>query len=230
MSDRLAAIAWFREQVGEEVPIMGWVEGALAEAADLRGVSALMTDLYDRPNFVRELLAVCVEVEIAFARAQIEAGADLIGLGDAVASQISPAMYREYALPYERRIVQAVHEMGGLARLHICGDTTRILEDMVVTEADIIDIDWMVDMATARQVFGGGPSVCGNFDPVQVMLEGTPEEVYKATQQCITAGGERSISAAGCEIPRGTPAENLHAQSRALEEIGTDDNSLIPWT
>ena len=230
MSDRLAAIAWFREQVGEEVPIMGWVEGALAEAADLRGVSALMTDLYDRPNFVRELLAVCVEVEIAFARAQIEAGADLIGLGDAVASQISPAMYREYALPYERRIVQAVHEMGGLARLHICGDTTRILEDMVVTEADIIDIDWMVDMATARQVFGGGPSVCGNFDPVQVMLEGTPEEVYKATQQCITAGGERSISAAGCEIPRGTPAENLHAQSRALEEIGTDNNSLIPWT
>lgn len=229
MADRLAAVAWFRNQVGGEVPIMGWVEGALAEAADLRGVGTLMTDLYDRPNFVKDLLAVCVDVEVAFARAQIEAGADIIGLGDAVASQISPVMYREYALPYERRIVRAVHEMGGLARLHICGDTTRILEDMVVTEADIIDIDWMVDMATAGRAFGGGPAVCGNFDPVQVMLEGTPQQVYEATQRCIAAGGERSISAAGCEIPRGTPPENLHAQSRALEEMGSESDSLLPW-
>jgi uroporphyrinogen decarboxylase len=119
--------------------------------------------------------------------------------------------------------------MGGLARLHICGDTTRILEDMVVTEADIIDIDWMVDMATAGRAFGGGPAVCGNFDPVQVMLEGTPQQVYEATQRCIAAGGERSISAAGCEIPRGTPPENLHAQSRALEEMGSESDSLLPW-
>jgi uroporphyrinogen-III decarboxylase len=55
-----------------------------------------------------------VGVEIAFARAQVEAGADIIGLGDAVASQISPAMYRRFALPYEQRIFQAVHQMGGL--------------------------------------------------------------------------------------------------------------------
>ncbi len=227
MSDRLAAITWFREQVGEEVPIMGWVEGALAEAADLRGVGTLLMDLYDRSSFVRDLIELCVEVEIAFAKAQIEAGADMIGLGDAIASQISPVMYREYALPYERRIFQAVHEMGGLTRLHICGDTTQILEDMVVTEADIIDIDWMVDMARASHVFGGGPSVCGNFDPVQVMLEGTPEEVYRATQRCVAAGGNRSISAAGCEIPRGTPHENLRAQSRALRGLDAERSSLL---
>lgn len=230
MSDRLAAIIGLREQVGDEVPIMGWVEGALAEAAVLRGVGTLMTDVYDRPNFVKDLLDVCVEVEIAFARAQIEAGADIVGLGDAVASQISPVMYREYALPYERRIVRAIHEMGGLARLHICGDTTQILEDMVVTEADIIDIDWMVDMATACRAFGGGPSVCGNFDPVQVMLEGTPEDVYEATRQCMAAGGDRSISAAGCEIPRATPHENLRAQRQALEDVQKENTSLLPWS
>ena len=209
---------------------MGWVEGALAEAANLRGVSTLLMDLYDNPDFVRTLLEFCVEVESEFARAQIEAGADIIGLGDAVASQISPRMYRTYALPYERQIFKAVQETGALARLHICGDTSRILDAMVETNADIIDIDWMVDMKRAGRIFGEGPAVCGNFDPVQVMLEGTPKEVYEATQRCMIAGGPRSISAAGCEIPRGTPHENLHAQTQALQDLQSHDEPLLSWT
>lgn len=99
MSDRLEAIRRFREQAGGEIPVMGWVEGALAEACDLRGMSQVMLDLFDRPEWLTELLEVCTEVAIAFARAQVEAGADIIGLGDAVCSQISPKMYRQFALP-----------------------------------------------------------------------------------------------------------------------------------
>ncbi len=224
MADRLAAIRALREEVGGAVPVMGWVEGALAEAADLRGVSTLLTDLYDRPDWVRELLERCVEVEIAFAKAQIEAGADMIGLGDAVASQISPRMYRTWALPYEQRIFAVVKARGALARLHICGDTSRILADMVTTGADIIDIDWMVDMAKAAEVFGDGPAVCGNFDPVTVMLQGTPDDVYAATLANMHQGGPRCISTAGCEIPDSTPHENLLAQARALRDFGQSDD------
>ena len=220
MRDRIVAIRELKDAVGGEVPVMGWIEGALAEAADLRGVSALMMDVYDRPVWVEELLTRCLEVEIDFAKAQIEAGADIIGLGDAVASQISPRMYRTFALPYEREIFAAVHEMGALARLHICGNTSRILADMVESGADIIDIDWLVDMADAAETFGAEAAVCGNFDPVAVMLQGTPDEVYDATLHCMRAGGPRSFSAAGCEIPDDTPPENLHAQSQALRDWG----------
>ena len=219
MSDRLEAIRLFREEVGGEVPIMGWVEGALAEAADLRGVANLMTDFYDRPEWVEELLETCVEVEIAFARAQIEAGADIIGLGDAVASQIAPRLYARYALPYEQRIFAAVREAGGLARLHICGNTTKIVDQMAFSGADIIDIDWMVDMESAARAFGQ-TAICGNFDPVAVMLQGTPADVYAAAQNCMRQGGPRAISAAGCEIPDGTPHDNLRAQARALRDFG----------
>ncbi len=219
MSDRLEAIRLFREEVGGEVPIMGWVEGALAEAADLRGVANLMTDFYDRPEWVEELLETCVEVEIAFARAQIEAGADIIGLGDAVASQIAPRLYARYALPYEQRIFAAVREAGGLARLHICGNTTKIVDQMALSGADIIDIDWMVDMESAARAFGQ-TAICGNFDPVAVMLQGTPADVYAAAQNCMRQGGPRAISAAGCEIPDGTPHDNLRAQARALRDFG----------
>ena len=221
MSDRLAAVRLMHAEQGGTVPVMGWVEGALAEAADLRSVDALMIDLYDDPDWVIELLERCVEVGIAFARAQVMAGGDIIGLGDAIASQISPRMYRTYALPYEQRIFAAVHELGALARLHICGNTTRILSDMVSSGADIIDIDWMVDIGEAAAAFGDGPVVCGNFDPVAMMLQGTPEQVRRAVIDCLERGGSRCFSAAGCEIPDHTPEENLQAQAHALRAFGT---------
>ena len=219
MSDRLEGVRFLKEQVGGRVPVMGWVEGALAEAAVLRGVNTLMIDVHDRPEWVLELLEICAEVEISFAKAQIKAGADIIGLGDAIASQISPQMYDRFALPYEQRIFNAVHEMGALARLHICGDTTQILANMVESGADIIDIDWMVDMGLAAKTFGDGPAVCGNFDPVRVMLQSTPEQVHQKVINCLQLGGNRCISAAGCEVPDSTPHENLLAQVRALQEF-----------
>jgi MtaA/CmuA family methyltransferase len=240
MSDRIEAVRAFKAQVGGSVPVMGWVEGALAEANDLRGDTALLTDLYDRPGWLVDLLEILTEVEIAFARAQVEAGADIIGLGDAIASTISPKMYRAFALPNEQRIFAAVKAMGAIPRLHICGNTTRILPDMAQSGAEIIDLDWMVDFGQAAQLVENsrqatssenqgkpaanirgedpGIALCGNFDPVQVMLRGTAEEVYNAVRACLEAGGPRCISAAGCEIPIGTPPENIHAQNRALRE------------
>jgi MtaA/CmuA family methyltransferase len=221
MSDRLEAIRLFREKAGDEIPIMGWVEGALAEASDLRSMYLTMTDLVSRPEWLTELLETCAEVEIAFARSQIEAGADIIGLGDAVCSQISPKMYRQFALPYEQRIFAAVHELGAVARLHICGNTTRLLPDMLQSGADIIDLDWMVDIEKAAQFFDDKVAICGNFDPVAVMLQGTPEKVRSATLECIQKGGKRLFSGAGCEVPDGTPEENFRAQSRALRDIAS---------
>jgi uroporphyrinogen-III decarboxylase len=76
-----------------------------------------------------------------------------------------------------------------------------------------------VDMGKAAREFGERVSFLGNFDPVAVMLQGSPEDVYHATIECMKAGGPRSISGAGCEIPDGTPAENLRAQSRALRDF-----------
>ena len=219
MTDRISAVRAFKDRLRNEVPIMGWVEGALAEAADIRGVSRVLMDLYDNPEWLTELLEIIVETEIAFAKAQVEAGASIIGLGDAIASQISPKMYRKFALPYEKRIFDAVHEMGALARLHICGNTTQILHEMVESGADIIDLDWMVDFQLAADVLGDKAAPCGNFDPVAIMLQSSPEEVYQATLRCLKANPKRTISAAGCEIPDKTPKDNLLAQTKAIRDF-----------
>ena len=175
-----------------------------------------MLSLYDNPVWVEDLLELCTQVEIAFALAQIEAGAQLIGLGDAIASLLSTQMYLKYALPYEQRIFQAVHAAGAAARLHICGKTTRLLPYMAQSGADIIDLDWMVDLGAAAHSFAGQAAACGNFDPVAIMLQGTPDQVYSATLECHASGGERWFSAAGCEIPESTP--------HALKMLAVDYN------
>jgi MtaA/CmuA family methyltransferase len=218
MSDRIDAIACFKQKAGGQIPIMGWVEGALAEAADLRGVTQIMMDVYDNPEWLEQLLDFCCQLEIDFAGAQVSAGADIIGLGDAVASQVGPAAYRRFALPYEKRIFAAVHEMGALCRLHICGDTSSIVHDMAESGADMIDVDWMVDMKRAADAFGEKVAICGNQDPTAVMLLGSPDHVRVKVRESLEKGGPRCFSSAGCEIPDKTPHQNLRAQNEVLAD------------
>jgi MtaA/CmuA family methyltransferase len=221
MSDRLDALHALAEKVGDDLVVMGWVEGALALACDIRGDTNLMTDLFDRPEWVEALLELLVEQQIAFAREQVAAGATMIGLGDAIASLVSPRQYARFALPYEQRIFAAVKEAGAVPRLHICGDTRHLLPGMAESGAQIVDLDWMVDLGKAAETFGDdGPAPCGNFDPVEIMLRGTPEKVAEATRACRAAGGRRHFSAAGCEVPDHTPEANMKAHAATLREIG----------
>ena len=71
MHDRVRAAELFREKVGGELLIEGWIEGPCAESADLRGINRLMLDFYDDPAFVRDLFDFVLEMELWFARAQI---------------------------------------------------------------------------------------------------------------------------------------------------------------
>lgn len=221
--DRLQAIDLYRQRVAGHYPICGWVEGAAAEAADLRGVSAFLEDLALEPEAAHSLMAVCCEAGTRFALAQVEAGAGIIGIGDAVASLMNPRMYRAFAWPYERKMIDAIHQAGALVKLHICGNTSRHIADMVATGADIIDIDWMVDMGQAVATCGGRAAINGNYDPVDVLLQGTPAEVYAATLACVQAGDAKAFVSAGCEVPVGTPKENLLAHYRAVCDAGSQE-------
>jgi uroporphyrinogen decarboxylase len=221
MSDRLEAVRLLRERVGDDVPVMGWVEGSFALASVLRGDTNVLLDVHDRPEWLTQLLERLVEVGIAFVRAQVAAGAHVIGLGDSMGSLVSPRQYRQFVLPYEQRLFAAAKEAGAIPRLHICGDTRHIVADMARSGAEVVDLDWMVDLAKAAEAFGpDGPAPCGNFDPVAVMLNGTPEEVEGAVRSCAAAAGPRHISAAGCEVPDRTPEANLLAHARTLRGLG----------
>lgn len=218
MLDRVQGVEFLKQRVGGEIPIMGWVEGPLAEAVDLRGMQALMMDLVDEPEYVGELMDWVVELEIGFAQAQIEAGCDLIGIGDAAASLVSARVYEEMVLPREQRLVQAIHAAGAVARLHICGNTRHLLALMPQTGCEIIDLDYLFPIEEARPAMGPGPIILGNFDPVAALLEATPGQVYEWCERCHKACGERHIVGPGCEVPPGTPKENIAAMLRYAAE------------
>jgi len=211
MHDRVRALALFRERVGGERLIEGWVEGPCAMGADLRGINTLMLDFVDDPAFVRDLFEFSVEMELRFGRAQIEAGAELIGIGDAAASLVGPAFYEAFVWPFERKLVDGLRALGARVRLHICGKTRRIFSGMGRLGCDIVDLDWPAPVAEARREMGQAQVLLGNIDPVKVLRNGTPESVTAAIAQCHREAGTPYIAGAGCEVVRDTPPENVHA-------------------
>lgn len=223
MLDRIRAVELYKSEVGRDYPVMGWVECPFAEVVDLRSLTNVMYDIYDNPEFLEEMLNICLETEIKCAKVQIEAGADIIGMGDAAASLIGPKLYKKYAFEYEKKLIQAVHDAGAAARLHICGNTTSILDDMRLTGADIIDVDWMVDFKTACDKFIGYASPCGNFNPVTVLQQGNPGTVRQAVFNCLSINNSTSLIMPGCEVPMNTPPENLKAIEMALKDFGASN-------
>ena len=211
MTNALQALAFYRERVGNELIIEGWIEGPLAEAADLRGINTIMVDFFDDPGFVRDLFEFVVEMELRFAREQIKAGADLVGIGDAAASLVGPQIYQEFVWPYEKKLVDGVRALGGRTRMHICGNTRQHLAGMGRLGCEIVDLDSLAPMAEGRAAMGANQVLLGNLNPVTVLRNGTPEQVAAAVAQCHRDAGSRYIVGAGCEVPRDTPEANLRA-------------------
>ena len=220
MEDRIRGVEMLRTRVGDELVVEGWVEGPCAEAADLRGINRLMLDFFDDEAFVQDLFGFTVERAIGFAQSQIEAGADIIGVGDAAASLVGPTIYKEFVWQWEKTLVDAIHAEGVKVRLHICGNTRAILGDIGALGCDIVDIDYPVPLEQARAEMGPGQTLAGNLDPVRELRNGTPESITQSLEFLEQVAGERWIVAAGCEVVRDTPPENLQAMIRFAQSGG----------
>lgn len=213
MRDRIESIEIMRQTAGPAASIVGWVEGPLALGAEMRGLGALMMDTYADPVFLDELFDFTTQVAQTYWRPQVEAGADTIGMSDAAASMMSPTHYERFVYPAQRRIVDDIkaERPDVIVRLHMCGRTDDLLPVMKRLPVDIYELDFPVDLASAREVLGPDEVILGNVSTVEEMLTGTPEEVYAAAAGCHRICGPRHIVGTGCEVPPETPPENLHA-------------------
>ncbi|MCE5344249.1 MAG: uroporphyrinogen decarboxylase family protein [Eubacteriales bacterium] len=221
--DHIRAIELFKQNDGDEYPILGWIEGAWAEFCDLTTVSEGMMMLFDEPDVLAEALAFLAQQEIRCAQAQLSAGADIIGIGDAVASLINVEQYRKMVMPYEKKMIDAIHLAGGKVKLHICGNINHLLPDMVNLGADIVDIDYMVDFDMAMEMGRGKCSICGHINPVGTILQGSVADVEEMTRFCLSHGTATSLISSGCEVPKMTPVENVMAIDRVLRTYSTNE-------
>jgi MtaA/CmuA family methyltransferase len=218
--NRLDEIRIFKEQLNNACFIVGWVEGPVAEYVDLRRASEAATDFYLDPEAMETALDTIVESAIDFISLQIKEGAHCIGIGDAFCSQIGPDLYNRFAFSRHKQMVDHIHMCGALAKLHICGDTSSILPDMIDTGADIIDIDHLVSSIekykghlSPFQVFSG------KSDPVTVIQEGNYNSILQSVLSDHMTSDKRCIVSAGCEITPGTSIENMIAFSHAAKSL-----------
>lgn len=210
-------------EAGESTYVGPYTMGPFNCASQVRGVQELLMDIVERPDFVEELLDFCTDVVLDYGKALVDAGAHGVFLGEAICTpgMISPTFYRDCILPRQQRLVTALKQYGAnQVLIHICGDVTKILPTMLETGADIFDLDWQVDLAYAKQVFGGKAAIRGNLDPSSVLLEGEPEDVYEKATKVIRAAGSGGglILSSGCDVSPGTPYENLDAMMSAAKK------------
>lgn len=209
---RIEQIVFFHRNNPANLLICGWVEGPLAEYCDLRGMGDAFLDLYDQPEKVHEIIEKTMNLALLFVEKQIKAGAHCIGIGDAACSQCGLEFFREFALPWEKKLVKHIHKLGAIAKLHICGNTTAILPDLIATGADIVDIDHLVtDMTPFVRLLSTHQKLCGNLDPVSVIQNMPPEKIKAAARIALAQAPGQLILSGGCEITPDTPPENILA-------------------
>ena len=222
----LEAVRILVKHFGQEILVRGNCDQApFSLASMMRTPANWMLDLLDPDNQerVHRLLSYCLEAGQQFMRLMADAGAHLLSNGDSPAGpeMISPEMYREFAKPYETRMVETAKGLGLSYILHICGDTGLILEDMVETGADGIEIDHKTDALLARDITKNRCSFIGNIDPSGVLALGDQQTVAMKTKELLALFGTTPgfILNAGCAIPAETPPENILTMIRTAREF-----------
>jgi uroporphyrinogen decarboxylase len=205
-------IRTLRLELDDAVPLIGfagapWTLAAyMIEGGGSRNYANVKRMMYSDPGSFHALLDKIADTIIVYLNAQIEAGAQVIQLFDSWAGELSPEDYAQYALPYERKILSSIKLDRAPAILFIngCGN---FLEKMATSGANVLSVDWRVDLKEARARIGDRLTLQGNLDPC--VLLSTPGIIAQKTRELIKAGGGgRHILNLGHGILPMTPVEN----------------------
>ncbi|HZQ10747.1 MAG TPA: uroporphyrinogen decarboxylase family protein, partial [Anaerolineae bacterium] len=147
-------------------PVYAWIEAPFQESCILRDINYFMVDLRSDTTLPKEILKFAVELESEFAYAQIEAGAQFIGIGDAIASLGSADDYAEFNFPYLSELVNRIKARGAYIKYHACGRTKHIWQYIKQLNIDILNLDSLIDFGQAREFFGDKFVLKGNLNPI----------------------------------------------------------------
>lgn len=222
MRTMLGAMRILKSEVGDSVAIWGGVNAPFQVGGLLRGLNGWMLDTITAPELVAATLEFATPVVEMWARQLVRAGADVVLMGDSLASRdlISVADYRKWAVDAERVVMDAIKDEGGKAMLHICGRTDDRWTEMVGSNADIFDLDSPVNLAEAKATIGDQVAIRGNVDTTLLAM-GSAEQVTAATVDLIERMGPGGwIVGSGCELGHLTPVENVAAMVEASKTHG----------
>ncbi|MEY2979418.1 MAG: uroporphyrinogen decarboxylase [Prochlorotrichaceae cyanobacterium] len=218
-----------RKEVGNAATVLGFVGAPWTLAAysiegkSSKDYSTIKSMAFTQPDLLHKFLGKIADNIARYVCHQIDCGAQVIQLFDSWAGQLSPMDYDTFALPYQQRVVQqvkAIHPDFPLI-LYISG-SAGVLERMAKSGVDIVSVDWMVDMAEARQRLGSEVKVQGNLDPC--VLFGSQQTIRDRLLDTVRKAGKTGhILNLGHGILPKTPEENaayFFETAKHIHEIG----------
>jgi uroporphyrinogen decarboxylase len=218
---KLEAINLIKSEVGGDILVRGNADqGPFSLAMLALGIESFMTQLCDEPERVKLLIGRAMEVHLEFHRLVAEAGADITSFGDSSCGPglISPAMYREFSLPWHRSMAEELERMSIATVCHMCGNIDAILGDLVSAGFPAIEVDHKTDILSAAARMKDKSVLFGPIDPTGVFFFGTPESVERSTEEVLDLFRDNRglVIGAGCALPPGVSEENIRSFARTV--------------
>jgi len=220
-----AEVAKRLADAGRIVPLEMSIGGPFTIASNLRGVELLLRDTRKYPDRIMELLRIVTDSQKSCIDMAAEQGFG-IAMADPVANPalIGPKMYERFVFPFTKELTDyALEKTGKKVSLHMCGTTYSIWKYLRQYELNELSLDNIIDLERAIEELGDAVPIAGNVDPVEIVMNGTREEIFEGVRRCIEIGKSAKKGyhlATGCDIPETTLPEKIDWFMEAARECG----------
>ena len=186
------------------------IQGPFTLAVQLAGATHLLRSIIKDPEFVLELLDFTTEVVKRYSKATVEAGAAYISIAEPGSITLSPERFEKLVVPNLNKVYG---ELSCWKSIHICGDTTDIIDHMLKCDIDSISLDQIMSYETVMKKIPKDIVLLGNLDPIELLEDGTPEEIRVETIKLLKKMRpyDNYMGAFGCNCQNETTIENLKA-------------------
>lgn len=189
-------------------PLMGALVGPFTLAVELGGAEHVARNIIKDPDFIQELLDFCTEVVYVYAKAMVEAGVKFFQISEPTGIILSPKRFEKLVAPNLRKVFNG---LDAFKILHICGNTTYLIEQLLNCGAEGLSLDQLVNIPEFAKRVPEDMVLIGNIDPIYVLGEMKPIEVREKTLQLLRDMKDypNFMLAPGCDLIPNTPFENI---------------------
>ena len=227
LQGKLAEIRAIKARLGADFPVSTAVAGPISTALAIREAGLVMRDMIRAPEQLHQLLAFGVACSVAWVELVTrEFGPVSVGIAEpgASSSLISLRQFRTFCKPHLKTLIEEIQRVTGRKPgLHICGRSQPIWEDLLDVGVTSFSVDNCEDLTQLKQAMGDRAAISGNVPPVEVMRDGSIDDVIHSVQQCLCKASDSPMGYTldvGCQIPIGTPLRNLKAYLYAARRYG----------
>lgn len=212
-----------------DMPIFGGVAGPISTAISIRQIELVLRDMKKRPEQLQRLLEFCVSANLKWVKTlNEEFGITSISIADPATTTdiLGHKYYKEFSYPYIKKLFDGIMKITNqVPSLHICGHSKLILKDLADIGFNNFSLDNCENLEEIKELVGDKMFLGGNIAPVDVMRNGTIDDVIDATKQVIYYGSDNPCGymvMPGCQVPLGTPQENIDALRYTVREYSKD--------